>query len=171
MRKYVTIAIGSAYVMAAAVMCFGKQLPKEHDSCTTYESVPVPKYHIERTKRIDGGKIFVLFVSVVPSTAKRVNLIVLGCALGKRFAARDAISACLFTDRSAAKSYNPQGEGNSGSMISAFRGVYTFVRSKELAGQALDLRTNPDSPYVNVEILLGPPPERVVRGAKHHSKK
>jgi hypothetical protein len=171
MKRFVAFAIGCSVIMSSAFKSSAQHLPTEHDSCTAHVTVAVPKYRIERTNKIDGGKILVLFVSVDSSTAEREDLIILGCALGKKFAARDAISAYFFTDRDAARSYNPQGEGNSRSTISSFRGVYTFVRNKELEGQALDLRTNPNSPYANVEILLGPPPERIARGAKGKSKR
>jgi hypothetical protein len=157
MIRRVTLGIGSFLVLMSIVRA--QPLQTEHDSCITHENIPIPRYHIERTVKIDNGRGLLVFVSVQPSTIDRREFIAVGCALGKRFATLDSLAAYIFTDRRAAKEYNPQGEGNSRAIIAAFRAVYRLARSTDVSGQALDLRTNPDSPYPNIEILLGAPPD------------
>lgn len=165
MKAFSKVAISLALVIQSAGACRAQSLKTEHDSCSAYENSPVPKYHIERKQTGAPGTIVNLFVSISPLDANRDKLIALGCALGRRFAAQDFLAVYILTDRESARQYNPQGEGNSRSVVAAFRGRYTLLRDEKVNGQAIDLRLDPESPYATVQILLGLPPERPARKA------
>lgn len=141
-------------------------IAKQHDTCAAHAGVRVPAYTIVRRINIPGVRASWLFVSVDPSHIHRDDLIAVGCALGKRFAGNDGLSAWIFNDNFAASHYNPQGEGNSKLVVAALQGNYGFVRDQKLAGQYLRLRTYLNSSDLDVEIELGspPPPPIVVTG-------
>lgn len=159
MRSFALILMLFACAGSLRAASQAKNPAKEHDTCAAHATVRVPKHTIVRRLKLNEGRWLQLFVSVDPTRTNREDLIALGCALGRKFASKEGISAWILSDDDAARHYNPQGEGNSRAMVAALQGNYGFARDKDLTGQILSIRTDPNSSYLNVEIDLGPPPE------------
>lgn len=118
----------------------------------------MPKFKIEREERGDRGPLLVLFISVSHSDINRNAIVALSCHLSRSYSSEQSVIAWIFDSKKAAKTYNPQGEGNSKDMLNSFIGDYGFSKNPPHPYHSLAWYEVPGDPQSVQHIDLGPPP-------------
>lgn len=149
-----------ACVLICGQRCYAAapQIRQESDTCNRYATQSVIPYRIARKVKIKGNELLLLDVSIDPRDIDRSKLLALACALGKRFPREAALAVYIFDNNRFAKSFDPQDDENSGGAYRSICGLYRFVRTGQVTGQEMFLRSDPKSLYLDTRIDLGAPP-------------
>lgn len=158
MNKAFFLLLACVFVYNQRTYAKPPQFHQESDSCGRYKAQPIIRYHIARKVRIKESRLVYLFISIDPEDVDRSKLLTLGCALGRKFSREWALAVYIFDNNKFAKSFNPQGEGNSDAAYRSNCGLYRFIREGQVTGQEMLLRSNPKSSDLDIRIDLGPPP-------------
>jgi hypothetical protein len=143
--------------MPAAKWSQTNQEKRPVDGCLSYLAEPTPKFSIGREYRIEHG--MVLNVSIAPSLLDKDSSLRVVCKLGREHAKEQNLFVHILESASAAKLFNPQGEGNSGKTDRSYRALYSFSRDPG-AGyrQSFDWKPDANKPDTWIHIDLGSPP-------------
>lgn len=142
--------------LALCPYCAAQQREVQRDDCSRSAGLPVPSYHLAREWRGDIKPLLVLFISVNTRDVNQDGLVALACAVGKKYAAEQNLSAWILDNSHAAKIYNPAHEGNTAEAERSLRATYGFSRKDH--SQTLDWRPDPKQPNKWIHIDLGRPP-------------
>jgi hypothetical protein len=125
-------------------------------SCAVHSTEKPPQFRVAKKNQNDRWQSVELFISVDPRDDTQDRLLTLGCHLGEIHAKAQILIVWILNDYSAAKHFNPQGEGNDSATSAAFSGSYYFDRNKNT--QTLTWLSEPGNHASTVKIDLGPPP-------------
>jgi hypothetical protein len=159
LKKKILLILACVLICGQRGYAATPQIHQESDTCNRYGTQPVIPYHIARKEKIKENEILLLNVSIDPKDMDRNNLLALACALGKGYPREAALAVYIFDNNHFAKSFDPEGERNSGGTYRSICGLYRFVRTGQVTGQEMFLRSDPKSPYFDTRIDLGPPPK------------
>jgi hypothetical protein len=98
------------------------------EDCASFAGKPVPKFSIEKTMRGDRGPALIVYINISKKDIEREKIVTLACALGQEHSTEQAFVAWIFDNAKAAKSYNPQGEGNSKETVRSLVASYGFSK-------------------------------------------
>jgi hypothetical protein len=128
------------------------------EDCSNFAGKPVPKFRIEKTMRGDREPALIVYISISKKDIEREQIVTLACALGRAHSTEQTFVAWIFDDARAAKSYNPQGEGNSKETVRSLVASYGFSKGvgEHFHSVRLYVANGDDRSVTDIELLEMP---------------